>query len=180
MGRKTPLRIAITGPESTGKSQLAKQLAETYSESWVPEFSREYLALTDGKYEYKDILAIAKGQYKKELAALKTCRRILFCDTDFLVTFIWEKVRFGKTHKWIRDNLSALPYDYTLLCNTDLPWEYDPLRENPNDRELLYNLYLHELNTRNISYAIIKGTGDERLQNAIKALRDSGLLKNWE
>lgn len=176
MDRTTPLRIAVTGPESTGKSQLAQQLAEYFNESWVPEYSREYLKLTGGKYHFKDILAIAKGQYKNEQIAIKSARNLLFCDTDFLVTYIWEKVKYGKVHKWLHDKLVTVPYDYTLLCNIDLPWEFDPLREHPDDRDMLFSLYLDELKTRNVKYAIVEGTGDDRLKNAITALEKSGLL----
>ena len=176
MGRKTPLRIAITGPESTGKSQLARQLAEHYNESWVPEYSREYLMLSGGKYKFKDILAIAKGQYKNERKYLQEARNILFCDTDFFVTYIWEKVKYGKAHKWIEDKLMYPGYDYTLLCGIDLPWEFDPLRENPYDRDVLFKMYLDELNLRNVNYSVIYGTGEERLRNAILALENSRLL----
>ncbi len=176
MGRKTPLRIAITGPESTGKSALAQQLAACFNESWVPEYSREYLQLTGGKYTFKDILAIAKGQYNSERRYLKTAGNIVFCDTDFLVTFIWEKVRYNKTHKWIDDKISLKGYDYTLLCDIDLPWEFDPLRENPYDRDMLLKLFLDELNLRKINYSIITGFGEKRLQNAIDALNKSGVL----
>jgi NadR type nicotinamide-nucleotide adenylyltransferase len=179
MDRKKPLRIAITGPESTGKSVLAQQLAEYFNENWVPEYSREYLQERGGKYNYSDILSIARGQFNNELEALKSTRGILFCDTDFLVTYIWEMVRFKKSHKWIQNKLLTEPYDYTLLCNTDLPWEYDPLRENPHDRDELFKLYLNEINTRKINYAIIEGTGNERLQNAVNVLEASGILNNY-
>lgn len=176
MAGTTRYRIAITGPESTGKSELARRLAEHFNEPWVPEYSREYLSQLKTEYSFNDILAIARGQYERELSLLPQAKQFLFCDTDFLVTHIWSKVRFGKTHPWIEGMILQHPYDFTLLCYPDIPWESDPLRENPNDRELLYSLYLEELEKRNIRYGIVKGVGDERVVRAIEHLTPA-LLK---
>ena len=160
-------RIAIIGPESTGKSLLAEQLAMHYKTAWVPEYSREYLRDLDRQYSYDDVLSIAKGQYEMEQQMMSNTRKMLFCDTEFIVNKIWCDDKFGKCHPWILYMIDAYPYDLYLLCNTDLPWEADPMREDPHNRERLFTLYLNELKERKLNFSIINGKGEERLRNAI-------------
>lgn len=177
MAAKKPLRIALTGPESTGKSQLCKQLADYFNEPWVPEYSREYLTNLPDGYSYGDILSIAHGQFEREENQLKNADRYLFCDTDFTVTHIWCMVKYGKSHNWINNMAAKHPYDFTLLCDIDLPWEYDPLRENPDNRDYLFQLYLDELASRDVPFAVVSGTGKERLNNAIELLEKQGITR---
>ena len=166
-------RIAITGPESTGKSMLAEKLALHYKTAWVPEFAREYLDQLSRQYRYDDILEIAKGQLRNEKLMVKDTGRYLFCDTELIVTKIWCEVKYGKCHPWIIEHIERHPYDLYLLCNIDLPWEDDPLREHPNKREYLFNLYLNELKGRNLPYKIISGQGDNRIAEAINIIEQS-------
>ncbi len=176
MGINKPVRIAITGPESTGKSELCISLSKYFNEPFVDEYSREFLAKTGGAYNYYDILKIAEGQYQKETDLLSTAPNYLFCDTDFLVTHIWAKVRYGKSHQWIEKMIRQESYDFTLLCQVDLPWEYDPLRENPQNRDYLFNLFKDELIKLDYPFGIVTGTGSERLQNAIRLLKSKGFV----
>ncbi len=166
-------RVAITGPESTGKSVLSKQLADFYHTTWVQEYSRDYLDNLKRPYEEKDILLIARGQLKEEKKLFQQSKKFIFCDTEAIVTKIWSEVKYGRCHPWIEEQISRNPYDLYLLCNIDLPWEYDPLREHPDKREFLFNLYLKELSKRNLPYKIISGTGTLRLDNAIKAIEQA-------
>jgi len=136
----------------------------------VPEYSREYLRELSRHYRYEDILSIAKGQYEDEERIAAKVAGFLFCDTDFIVNKIWCIEKFGKCHPWILDMIDQHRYDLYLLCNTDLPWEPDPLRENPGDRERLFELYKKELSDRQLPYAIISGKGKERLENAIRVI----------
>jgi len=163
-------RISITGPESTGKSWLAEQLAWHYHTAWVPEYAREYLTVTAGTYQYEDILKIAQGQMAQEAMAARKDHPMLFCDTDLLVTRIWSDVRFGKVHPWIEEQMAAHRYDLYLLCNVDLPWEYDPLREHPDRRQDLFNQYHALLEELKFPYAIVSGLGEQRLASAIRAV----------
>lgn len=178
MASKNPIRIAITGPESTGKSLLCEQLASYFGEPWVKEYAREYLENLGTNYSFGDILSIAHGQFEKEKEALLVSKQYLFCDTDFLVTHIWSLVKFGKTHKWITEMASSHAYDYTLLCNIDLPWEYDPLRENKNNRQQLFDMFIDELALRNIKYSVVSGLGIDRFNNAIEILEVNGIIKS--
>jgi NadR type nicotinamide-nucleotide adenylyltransferase len=163
----------VTGPESTGKSWLAEHLAARYKTLWVPEYSPEYLRGLGRRYTYDDILAIARGQYRQEEKLAKKAEGLLFCDTDFLVNKIWAIDKFGRCHPWISSMAAGHIYHLYLLCNTDIPWEYAPLRENPHDRERLFDLYLHELRSAGLPYAIVSGNGPDRLENAVEVIENS-------
>ncbi len=164
-------RISITGPESTGKSWLAEKLAGHFDEPWVPEFSRSYLQKLDRPYEFSDIAGIAEGQYASENSKAEIARRFLFCDTDFLVCHIWCRVKYGKSHPWIEQMVNRHRYDHYLLCNTDLPWEADPLREHPHFREKLLEIYIEALTDRKLPFTLVSGVGEVRLAMALDALK---------
>ncbi|MBE0638012.1 MAG: AAA family ATPase [Bacteroidales bacterium] len=172
------IKIAITGPESTGKSAISQQLADHYNTLWVPEFARVYLLQIERPYCYDDILQIARGQKKSEEAFEPVANNILFSDTELFVTKIWCNVRFGKCHSWIEDQLKKQLYDLYLLLDVDLPWEYDPLREHPEGRDLLLGLFKMELDKYGCNYRIISGVGDERLKNAIAVVDNLILNKS--
>ncbi len=164
-------RIAITGPESTGKSWLAENLAMKYNEPWVPEYAREYLGSINRPYTFDDILEIAKGQFEAEERMARQAKDRLFVDTDFLVTRIWCLVKFGRSHPWIDYMTDNHNYTHYLLCNTDLPWEADPLREHPNQRNELFGMYLSELRSRKLPFTIVEVRGDARLVSAMETIR---------
>jgi NadR type nicotinamide-nucleotide adenylyltransferase len=166
-------RIAITGPESTGKSVLAQDLARHYRADWVPEYARVYLQGLRRAYTMEDILVIAKGQLRLEEEAARKARGFLFCDTDFLVARIWSEFRYGTCHPWIVRQSERHVYDLYLLCNTDVPWADDPLREHPNARQELFDLYQQALVRMNLSYFVISGTGEARTRDAISAIDTS-------
>lgn len=166
------IRIAITGPESTGKSQLTRELAEHYSTVWVSEYAREYLQKTQGNYAFEDILNIARGQKKNEEEMESTARGILFCDTEFTVTRIWCEVKFGKVHPWILEQARLHRYDLFLLCDVDLPWEPDPLREHPDLRSWLFKRYHEVMLQEEYNFRVISGTGVLRLGNAIEFVEE--------
>jgi NadR type nicotinamide-nucleotide adenylyltransferase len=160
------IRISVTGPESTGKSWLAQRLAEHYQTDWVPEFARTYLLEINRQYTYDDILVISQNQFANENSFVDY-KGPVFCDTDFCVTSIWSHVKFGKCHPWITEQLEKNRYSLYLLCNVDLPWQYDPLREHPEMRSELFGMYLNLLEKHKFNYRIVEGIGDQRLQNAI-------------
>jgi NadR type nicotinamide-nucleotide adenylyltransferase len=167
-----PVKIAITGPESTGKSVISQQLADHYTTVWVPEYARVYLLQIERSYNYDDILQIAKGQTESEKAFEPIAKGLMFTDTELLVTKIWCEVKFGKCHQWIEENFRKQDYDLYLLMDIDLPWEYDPMREHPDRREFLFNLYKKELEKTGMNYRIVSGVGEERLKNAINFVNE--------
>ena len=137
-------KIVVTGPESTGKSTLCEQLATYFKTKWVPEYAREYLIKLKRPYTYDDLLVIAKGQLEQEDRITASSEApLLFIDTDMYVMKVWCEYVFGKCHSFILDEIAKRNYDVYLLCNTDLPWVADELREYPDleSREFLYHMY---------------------------------------
>jgi len=165
-------KVAIIGPESTGKSTLSKRLADHYNTLWVPEYAREYLTVHGMNYTYDSLLDIAKGQVELEEKYLREVQKpLLFIDTDMYVMKVWSEFVFGKCHQFIIDQIAARSYDLYLLCNIDLPWSPDPLREYPDPapRQQLFRTYHDILVNQSTPWAIISGNADERLQTAIAA-----------
>jgi NadR type nicotinamide-nucleotide adenylyltransferase len=165
-----PKKIVVTGPESTGKSTLCEQLAAKYQTGWVPEYAREYLLDLKRPYTYDDLLIIAKGQLDQEeriTASLKT--PLLFVDTDMYVMKVWCEFVFGKCHNFILEQIVKRKYDAYFLCNTDLPWVADELREYPDleSRERLYHIYKDLMVNQSTPWYEIRGDYDQRLQKAI-------------
>lgn len=132
-------------------------MAEEYKTAWVPEFARTYLANLDRSYQYEDLEKIAQGQVQWEQEYGKQVQNWLLCDTGLLVLRVWSEVRYGKCSSFILDCLAQNPYDAFILCGTDIPWEYDPLREHPNYRDQLYLLYLKHLREMGLPYLEVQG-----------------------
>lgn len=164
-------KIILTGPEASGKSTLAKALADHFKTSYVPEFARSFLPTLDRPYEETDLLTIAKGQYALEKKHAQKDLSLLICDTSLLVMKVWSDYRFGKTHPWILDRLQENSLALYLLCSPDIPWEPDPLRENPHDRDDLFEIYCRELRALRHAFIMIQGSDHEkRLQQAVQAI----------
>ena len=151
---------------------LAEQLAAFYHTVWVPEYAREYLETLGKPYQEEDILLIAKGQIAAEGCKLKQADRFLFCDTELLVTKIWSEVKYQRCHPWIIKTMSEHKYDLYLLCDIDLPWQYDPLREHPDQRQYLFDIYFRELKNMQRPFAVVRGTGADRINNAIEIINN--------
>jgi NadR type nicotinamide-nucleotide adenylyltransferase len=163
-------RIAIVGPECTGKSTLSSLLAQHYKTTWVPEFARTYLDELKRPYEQDDLLSIARGQLQSEDEHAKKSTNLLVCDTNLVVIKIWSEFKYGSCHPEILQWLTQRYYHLHLLTHVDIPWEYDPQREHPDKREQLYSLYKNELTALQVPFIEIKGTTEERLTTAIKAI----------
>lgn len=170
MPEKAIKRIALTGPESSGKTTLCKQLAAHYKTLWVPEFARGYMEKLNRPYTSDDILFAAKEQLKAEEEMISTSNKLLFVDTELIIAKTWCEDVFGFCPGWIAERIEKKSYGLYLLAEPDLPWEKDPVRENPNRREYFFNLYLNEIETRRFNYEIISGNGEERFHNAVKAV----------
>jgi len=166
-------KIVIIGPESTGKSTLCLQLAEHYKTCWCPEFAREYLKETGGKYSFHDLLNIAHGQLELEDTMLTQAKNgFYFIDTDMYVMKVWCEVVFETCHTWILKQIALRKYDLFFLCDVDLPWVKDDLREYPDleFRQKLYKMYRDLLVTQKTKWAEISGTHAQRLQTAISII----------
>ncbi len=165
------VKVAITGPESTGKSWLAEHLALHYNALWVREFARAYLA-KNKNYKAEDVVNIAAGQLKMVQDQLELNPPVLFADTEMLVCEIWYEFVFGLKNDFITDALKKQDYDLYLLCAIDIDWEPDPLREHPDQRKRLFELYESRLKSLQFPYRIVFGNGNERLKNAINFVNE--------
>ncbi len=176
-------KIVIIGPESTGKSTLCEQLANHYQTMWCREYAREYLLKHGTNYTYNNLLTIAKGQIELEDKAVASALEhaaptvtvgspFLFIDTDMYVMKVWCEFVFDKCHQWIIEQIVNRQYDLYLLCNTDLPWVKDELREYPDleTRERLYHIYKDIMINQHTPWADISGDYDERFEKAKKAV----------
>ena len=160
------IKVIITGVECSGKSTLAKSIHESRESILITEYSRIYLNQLNRSYRYEVLLIFAKHQVKQELEAALSNPPLLLCDTSLLVLKIWSLIRFGKCDSWILHALDHLTCDLFLLPYWDIPYENDPLRENPNDREYLFQLYHQELDALQKPYQILYGDPSERLNKA--------------
>ena len=164
-------RVVVTGSESTGKTTLAKALADHYRVPWVPEFAREYAAARGGQVSAADLEPIARGQLGLEARfreAAGSSRLIL--DTDLLSTWIYALHYYGSPLGWIDEQLRTAPTDLYLLCETDLPWVADPVRDPVQQREAIQALFLGELVRRGLPFERVRGSGSQRLAAAIRAI----------
>lgn len=175
------LKVVLYGPESTGKTTMAKALAAHYNTEWVPEFARDYLQEKwDTQKEtctLEDLSVIAQGQLDLEAKALKKANRILFCDTNILVTKVWSETHFdGYCSPALSQLVKQTQYDMYLLTGIDVPWEKDDLRDRPNDREEMFTYFKTQLAHFNFPYTFLTGNHHHRLKQAITVL-DSFLGK---
>ncbi|AEH01088.1 AAA family ATPase [Lacinutrix sp. 5H-3-7-4] len=167
------LKIALFGPESTGKTTLAKALAAHYKTNWVPEFARDYLQKKwneEAKIcELEDILPIGIGQMELENKLTKEANKLLFCDTNLLETQVYSEVYYsGACPNEIKKYAFKNTYDLYFLTYIDTPWEADDLRDKPNEREKMFDAFQDALENNNIPYIILKGTKQKRLETAIQ------------
>lgn len=175
-------KIVVIGPESTGKSTLCEQLAAHYQTIWVKEYAREYLLKNGTQYTYDQLLDIARGQLDNEALGLEQLEQtnqsnLLIIDTDMQVMKVWCEYVFGNCHRWILDQIVQRKYDLYLLCDTDLPWVKDELREYPDleARNQLFQHYKTAMLSQNTPWVDIKGLEVERLHAAVSAI--DALLK---
>ncbi len=177
-------KIAVIGPESTGKSALCKALALHFDCLWCPEYAREYLLRNGKEYTFDTLQTIAKGQLRKEddymQRSIDGNKSFLFIDTEMYIMKVWYEYAFNQCPYFVLQEIVNRPYDYYLLTNTDLPWEEDELREYPDpaSREKLLHTYKDILIHQTSGWQMVSGHGDERTQNAIAAIERIFLEKN--
>jgi len=173
---KSIKKIAVVGPESTGKSTITQQLARHYQTAWVAEYARYYCAALTEPCTLQDEINMFHGQVALEESVLATAEKdFIFCDTTFLTVKIWSDEMMGETPQIVLDALPQRPYDLYLLMDIDLPWQEDPLRDFPHLREHFMQIWHKELQALNANYTVISGVED-RFENALKAV-DHFLLK---
>ena len=145
-------KIIVTGPESSGKTTLCKALSEHFNIPFSKEYSRKYIYNLGRSYIKNDLLKIAGRQLESEVD-------FQLLDTDLITIKIWSDYKYGDCDKWILKQIKKQKEEnrFYLLCKPDIPWEYDPQRETPNNRDELFTLYKKELGKLGYKYFIVKG-----------------------
>lgn len=167
------IKIAIVGPENAGKSVLTQELSAYFQAPCSTEFARAFLEEHGTSYTYATLLTIAQGQWQNQCNAVSEAKKIasplVFWDTDMLVMKVWCEFVYQNCHAFILENLAAEPADFYLLCQSNLPWVNDGLREYPDEtiRQNLYHIYKSFLVEQQIPFAEIDALGTQRLAQAI-------------
>jgi nicotinamide riboside kinase len=175
------IKLAIFGPESTGKTTIAKQLAEEFRTNWTPEYARNYLQNLWEKEQktcsFEDILPIAVGQIKLENEAVKLSNDYLFCDTNLLTTKLFSDINYNKCPEEVSTAAIAHEYDLIFLTDIDIPWVADDLRSAPNRREKEFQIFENSLTQLKKPYLKISGTKEERFQKATVIVQEYTIAK---
>jgi NadR type nicotinamide-nucleotide adenylyltransferase len=169
--KTSPKIIVVTGAESTGKSTLTEALAKHFDAPFCPEFAREYIENLKDKYNYQDVEQIAKKQIEL-LEELKNSESpIVFVDTWLIITKIWFDVVFHTVPLFVEEEIKNTKIHLFLVCDTDLPWIPDNVRENGGENRLkLQNRYIEEIEKYGFNYKIVSGENNTRLKNAVQYL----------
>jgi len=166
-------KIVLIGAESTGKTELSEYLAQQFNTLVVPEYARSYIENLNRSYNFQDVEHIANKQMELETLYLRKASNILFYDTYLIITKIWFQLVFKKIPNWIDESIRNSNIDLFLLCNNDIPWIEDPVRENGGEmRDKLFRLYESELIKYGFDYKILEGEGDGRFSNALNIVKE--------
>jgi NadR type nicotinamide-nucleotide adenylyltransferase len=171
MGDKT-IKVVITGAESTGKSTLAEFLANHFQAIWMPEYSREYVENLHRNYSFSDLEVIARHQISDEQNIMQGTPLIFF-DTWLIITKVWFEFVYGRCPDWLHDSIQKSKIDLFLVCDIDIPWQPDPVRENGGEnRKILHHIYIEQIKEFGFKYEIVSGIGEERKNNATNIVTD--------
>jgi nicotinamide riboside kinase len=166
-----PIRLVLTGPESTGKSALTSWLATTLGAPSADEYARIHLERRGATYDYPMLLELSRLHVAHQAACVPPGAPVGILDTDLLNYQVWCEVVYGKCHPEILSAIERESHHRYLLCYPDLPWEPDPLREHPDARDMLFDRHRDAIEQRGRPYRIVRGTGPAREQAALAAAR---------
>lgn len=165
--------VSIVGPESTGKTSLAKELASIHRGVWLPEYARTFLK--DAHYTEEQVHIVAREQLNRELDFVCARPRFGVLDSDGVVLRVWFAEKYGHVPAYVDRHLQQQATRIYLLTYPDLPWEFDPQRESRTDLSRLFEVYEEVLSKLGFQYAIVKGEGRERTRRAINCLQSRGV-----
>lgn len=163
------IRLAVTGPESSGKTTLAQAISLFYGGKYVPEYAREFIAGLGRAYFQSDLLMIAQTQF--DLNKADDTIPFVVCDTEMTVMRIWHRYNYHSNNELIDTLFQTQTFNHLFLCTPDMPWEPDPLREHPNERMRLFDLYDKELQLQHMPFTIVNGTMEKRMEQVKKVVR---------
>jgi nicotinamide riboside kinase len=166
-------KIVITGPEASAKSYLTDHLSQRLNAHKIDEYARWYLPTLPRPYDFNDLLAICRGQERAVQYTLSAMgkRDFVIIDTWAIVLMVWAEYKYDRTHVSFDALLERIDIDHYLLCAPDLPWEADPLRENPTDRDQLFERYQKKLEEHHLPYSTIEGKLETRIEHASQILK---------
>lgn len=165
--------IVITGAESTGKSTLTKALAKHFGAPYIPEIAREYVENLTHRYNYHDVENIAKAQIQQINDLKDKGHPYIFIDTWLIITKIWFDVVFNKEPVWLKDEIQNTKIELFLICDIDIPWIPDPVRENGGENRIkLHKMYIEAISSFNFPYKLVNGLNEQRIQNALRFLKN--------
>lgn len=169
---QTPIKIVCIGPESSGKTTLSQDLARHFHTVWAPEYARQYVENLQRPYTFNDVVHIAWQQPQWEANHAAKANHLLLLDTDLLITQGWFDVVYKKRPEGFDSLIEQYHGDFYLLCQPDIKWEYDPVREYSDlrMRQYLFAYYQQQLEQRGWPYRMISGLGSVRFQNSLQAI----------
>ena len=163
-----PKIIVITGAESTGKTTLTERLATHFNAFFIPEIARGYVENLNRKYTFDDVETIAKMQIERFNEIIQTDASYIFVDTWLIVTKIWFEFVYKQIPTWLIPEIENTKIDLFLVCDIDLPWVYDPVRENGGEtRKILHEKYIENIHHFKFNHKIVSGIDEERFNNAL-------------
>jgi nicotinamide riboside kinase len=165
--------VVITGPECSGKTTLARNLAQNLNEPWVPEYAREYLSNLNRPYYAEDLIEILRGQLRAIESALPKAKKWLLVDTGPEVIQIWHRDKFGTEPPELTALAAVFKPTMYLLCKPDIPYVPDPLREDPFRRDELFERYLELLHKDVVK--VVGGSEEKRLKDSVNHLMSTVL-----
>lgn len=164
--------VCLHGPESTGKTTLARELAVHFRTIAVPEFGRLYCEIFGNECDLEDLRAIRNGHDLLVAAGRRKAPRLLVLDTDAVMTAIWSTLLLRMRPPDL-DRIDD-PADLYLLCDVDVPFEQDTIRYFPDSkrREEMFAQCREELERRKLPFVAIHGSRAQRFAAAVRAIID--------
>ncbi|MBS2211037.1 ATP-binding protein [Carboxylicivirga mesophila] len=166
MKLKRPISIVFTGPESTAKSSMSKEISGIFGGYWIPEYAREYVEGLNRPYTYEDVEKIALHQKDSYERAVTSGQSLVIFDTFLIITKVWFAEVYNSVPEWLEELIGNVSIDLHLLCYPDIKWIDDGVRENESKRLFLFERYRSELENYNFAYEVIKGNGASRIEQA--------------
>jgi nicotinamide riboside kinase len=169
--------IAIVGAESTGKTQLAQQLADALRErtgqrvAWVPEHLRAWCAAEARTPRQDEQVRILQVQHE-QIEAAATHHDWVVCDTTALMTAVYSRIVFGDASLDAQaGELHRRSVVLTLLTALDLPWVADGLqRDGPQVRGPVDTALRQLMQQQGVAFGVVSGQGPARLDHALRGV----------
>jgi nicotinamide riboside kinase len=159
-------RVVVMGPESTGKTTLARELARRYNTVWTTEYLRVHLDAKQAECTPDDLPKVVAGHRATEAVLARLANRVLFCDTDPLMTAVYSRFYYHEVPEWLEAAAVERRAAHYLLLDADVPWVADPQRDQPHGRERILAMCREQLDRYGLPWTLLSGSWDERLRQA--------------